>query len=174
VRVPIFHPYTDAPDSGIEVMAYAYEEAFGEKVRALAERARPRDLYDVVNLYRNTEARPVASVLLDVLRQKCDFKDIDVPKAADLDRHRADLEAGWEYMLRHQLPALPPLDSFWNVLPEFFAWLEGGRAPAVPMSSAAGSGETILRERTLPLRLRPAVQSHIEIIRVRSFQPAVR
>jgi predicted nucleotidyltransferase component of viral defense system len=165
VRIPIFHPYTDAPDSGIEVMAYAYEEAFGEKVRALAERARPRDLYDVVNLYRNTEARPVASVLLDVLRQKCDFKSIAVPKAGDLDRFRADLEAGWEHMLRHQLPALPPLDSFWNVLPEFFGWLESGRAPAVPMSYAAGSGETILRERTLPLRLRPAVQSHIEIIR---------
>jgi hypothetical protein len=103
--------------------------------------------------------------LLDVLRQKCDFKGIAVPKAADLDRFRADLEAGWEHMLRHQLPALPPLDSFWNVLPEFFGWLESGRAPAVPMSYAAGSGETILRERTLPLRLRPAVQSHIEIIR---------
>ena len=26
---------------------YSYEEVFAEKVRALAERARPRDLYDV-------------------------------------------------------------------------------------------------------------------------------
>ena len=32
VRVPIFHPYSDAPDSGVEVLSYAYEEAFGEKV----------------------------------------------------------------------------------------------------------------------------------------------
>src|SRR5581483_6087351 len=75
-RVPIFHAYSDAPDNGIEVLAYAYEEAFGEKVRALAERTRPRDLYDVVNLYRNADARPSPAVLLDVLRQKCEFKGI--------------------------------------------------------------------------------------------------
>lgn len=53
VRVPMFHPYSDAPEGGILVLSYAYEEAFGEKVRALAERTRPRDLYDVINLYRN-------------------------------------------------------------------------------------------------------------------------
>jgi predicted nucleotidyltransferase component of viral defense system len=58
VRVPIFHPYSDAPAAEIFVQAYAYEEAFGEKIRALAERTRPRDLYDVINLYRNIEARP--------------------------------------------------------------------------------------------------------------------
>ena len=44
VRTPIFHPYSDALADGITVLSYAYEEAFGEKVRALAERTRPRDL----------------------------------------------------------------------------------------------------------------------------------
>ena len=53
-----FSPYRDAPEEGIEVLAYDYIEAFAEKFRALAERTRPRDLYDVVNLYRNGEARP--------------------------------------------------------------------------------------------------------------------
>jgi len=48
VRVSVFHPYTDAPGEGISVLAYAYEELFAEKVRALAERTRPRDLYDVI------------------------------------------------------------------------------------------------------------------------------
>ena len=92
VRLPIYHPYSDAPDNGIHVIAYAYEEAFGEKVRALAERTRPRDLYDVINLYRNTDARPSPSVLLDVLRQKCEFKSIPTPcSPADLEPHRADL-----------------------------------------------------------------------------------
>jgi predicted nucleotidyltransferase component of viral defense system len=79
----VFHPYSDAPAEGIGILAYAYEELFGEKVRALAERTRPRDLYDVVNLFRNDEARPPASVLLDVLRQKCAFKGIGVPVLAD-------------------------------------------------------------------------------------------
>ncbi len=49
VRVPIFHPYSDEPQDGIEVLAYDYVEAFAEKFRALAERTRPRDLYDVFN-----------------------------------------------------------------------------------------------------------------------------
>jgi predicted nucleotidyltransferase component of viral defense system len=77
VRQPIFHPYSDAPDADIVVLSYAYEEAFGEKIRALAERTRPRDLYDVINLYRNTEARPSPVVLLDVLRQKCEYRSVN-------------------------------------------------------------------------------------------------
>ena len=165
VRVPIFHPYSDAPEEDIVVQAYAYEEAFGEKIRALAERTRPRDLYDVVNLYRNIEARPTPSVLLDVLRQKCKFKGIGIPKASDLDAFKNALEAGWEHMLRHQLPALPPVQSFWDALPEFFVWLEGGLAPESPASYAATPGETILRARTLRLPVAPSLQSHIEVIR---------
>ena len=165
VRVPIFHPYSDAPDGDIIVQAYAYEEAFGEKVRALAERTRPRDLYDVINLYRNTRARAMPSVLLGVLRQKCQFKGIAIPKATDLDPFKNELEAGWEHMLRHQLPALPPVESFWDALPEFFAWLESGLAPEIPASYAAAPGETILRERTLRLPIAPILQSHLEVIR---------
>ncbi|MGA7178917.1 MAG: nucleotidyl transferase AbiEii/AbiGii toxin family protein [Thiobacillaceae bacterium] len=165
VRVPIFHPYSDAPEGGIEVLAYAYEEAFAEKVRALAERTRPRDLYDVINLYRNTEARPSPAVLLDVLRQKCEFKGIGVPRLADLEQHKDALEGGWETMLRHQLPALPPVHSFWNALPEFFAWLVRGEAPVAPAAYALGQGETVIRERSLRLPIRVSAQAHIEVIR---------
>jgi predicted nucleotidyltransferase component of viral defense system len=58
--------YTDRPEGGILANSYAYyEEAFGEKLRALGERTRLRDLYDVVNLYRHTDSRPTAAVLLD-------------------------------------------------------------------------------------------------------------
>lgn len=165
VTVPIFHPYSDAPDGGIEVLAYAYEEAFGEKVRALAERTRPRDLYDVVNLYRNTEARPSPAVLLDVLRQKCEFKGIAVPQIGDLDEHRADLEGAWANMLAHQLPDLPPVASFWEALPEFFVWLSGGEAPAIPAAYAMAAGESVIRERTLQLPVGGRVQSDLEVIR---------
>jgi predicted nucleotidyltransferase component of viral defense system len=165
VQVPIFHPYSDAPEGGITVLSYAYEEAFGEKVRALAERTRPRDLYDVVNLYRNTEARPTAAVLMDVLRQKCEFKGIAVPRVGDLDGHRGDLEGAWGHMLGHQLPALPPVDVFWSVLPEFFAWLEGGPATVVPVAYAIASGETLIRQRALRLPIGRPGQAALEIIR---------
>lgn len=164
-QTPIFHPYSDAPDDGIVVRSYAYVEAFGEKVRALAERTRPRDLYDVINLFRNPEARPAASVLLDVLRQKCEFKGIDVPTLISLEQHKDDLEGAWGTMLGHQLPALPPVDTFWDALPDFFAWLDGGAAPEVPASYAIAAGDEIIRERTLRLPVSGTAQSYIEIIR---------
>ena len=92
VRREVFHPYTDRPDGGIWANCYAYEEAFREKLRALGERTRPRDLYDVVNLYRHADSRPTAAVLLDVLRQKCDYKGIPVPSFQSLVAHRPALE----------------------------------------------------------------------------------
>src|SRR3569832_919378 len=47
----IFHEYSDCPIDTPQILSYSYEEIFAEKLRALAERARPRDLYDVVHLY---------------------------------------------------------------------------------------------------------------------------
>ena len=164
-RVEIFHAYSDEPEDGIEVLAYAYEEAFGEKVRALAERTRPRDLYDVVNLYRNVEARPAPDVLLDVLRQKCEFKGIGVPVLADLMPHRGGLDGGWQAMLAHQLPALPPLQSFWDALPEFFKWLAGGDVAAEPAPYATGAGETVIRDRTFDLGMAVPAHGFMETIR---------
>lgn len=164
-KVAIFHPYSDAPEQGIEVLAYAYQEAFGEKVRALAERTRPRDLYDVINLFRNSEARPSPSVLLDVLKQKCDFKGIGLPKLSDLEIFKSDLEGSWKNMLSHQLPALPPVEAFWEALSEFFEWLEGGHEPVIPAAFSLSAGDTIIRERTLRLPVSGKAQSYIEIIR---------
>ena len=165
VRVDVFHPYSDVPVDGISILAYAYEEAFGEKFRALAERTRPRDLYDVVNLYRNEDARPAAAVFLDVLQQKCAFKGIALPRLEDLERSRATLEGGWVNMLGHQLPALPPVDAFWNELPAIFAWLDSGRAPEAPAAFAMRVGETVLRERGLRLPVSGTTQSALEVIR---------
>jgi predicted nucleotidyltransferase component of viral defense system len=92
VRTRIFHPYSDEPADGITVLSYDYVEAFAEKFRALAERTRPRDLYDVVNLFRNAEARPDAIVFREVLLQKCDFKGIALPRLDDFAAHRPDLD----------------------------------------------------------------------------------
>jgi predicted nucleotidyltransferase component of viral defense system len=165
VRVAVFHPYTDAPEAGMDVLAYAYEELFGEKVRALGERTRPRDLYDVINLFRNADARPSPAVMLDVLRQKCEFKGVPIPTLLALEQHRAELDGLWGNMLSHQLPSLPPYEAFWQELPAFFEWLDGGHAPAVPAAYVIGAGETVLRERVLRLPVSGQAQSIIEIIR---------
>ncbi len=88
-----------------------------------------------------------------------------MPKAGDLDDHKDDLEGAWGAMLAHQLPGLPPVESFWDVLPEFFAWLAGGEAPEIPAAYTLARGETVIRERTLRLPLRSSAQAHLEVIR---------
>jgi len=92
MRLQVFHPYSDRPEGGIVASSYSLEEAFGEKVRALAERARPRDLYDVINLFRNADLRPTASELRNVLVRKCAYKGIGIPAFADMERHRPTME----------------------------------------------------------------------------------
>ena len=164
--IEIFHPYSDVPVEGIEVLAYDYVEAFAEKFRALAERTRPRDLYDVVNLYRNTDARPEQHQFIEVLRAKCAFKDIQVPRLTDIEHHRGDVEAGWDNMLNHQLPALLPIESFWDALPEIFDWLHGEPlSPVLPAMPRLGASEQAIRERVVTLPAGARGQSLIETVR---------
>lgn len=121
----VHHPYSDRPEAGIQILSYCFEEMFAEKVRALAERERPRDLYDVVHLYRHDEIHPDRSVVLNTLREKCTFKGISIPTNESLLRPdaREKLLAEWEDMLAHQLPVLPPFEQFWTELPQVFDWL---------------------------------------------------
>lgn len=165
ISAQVFHPYSDAPEGGIIIRSYAYEEVFGEKVRALAERARPRDLYDVINLFRNAESRPDAAVLRDVLLQKCEFKGIDLPTFDQLEPHRPLLESGWAQMLEHQLPALPPIATFWDELPVFFKWLVGAMTPRIPAAYVSSAEEEIVHARTQLLPVSGAIQSYLGIIR---------
>ena len=71
----------------------------------------------------------------------------------------------WEGMLGHQLPALPPLEVFWEALPEFFAWLAGGGAPVRPAALPVSPGETVIRDRRLPLQRPSTARAALEVIR---------
>ena len=157
-------PYSDCPEDGIKIMAYTYEETFAEKIRALSERANPRDLYDVVNLYRNIETYPNVSTLQDVLKQKCEFKGISIPKTDDILKHKSKLKGAWHTMLTHQLPHLPPLDSFWQILPDFFKWLEDQQSPEEKLPYRLAEGEILISEQTTQLPLKQRVKSYLENI----------
>jgi predicted nucleotidyltransferase component of viral defense system len=163
VRRQVFHPYSDAPEEGLWSNCYSYEEAFAEKMRALGERTRPRDLYDVVNLYRHADGRPVSGVLRDVLKQKCDYKSIGLPTFEALAPHRTDLEAKWDAMLGHQLPVLPPAADFWDALLEIFRWMHTGAEAPERTIIRPGLQEVPIYSRTLPmsipLRVRPALET---------------
>jgi predicted nucleotidyltransferase component of viral defense system len=130
----LHHPYTDRPEGGIHVQCYAFDELFAEKVRALAERLRPRDLYDVVHLYRHCDEKKDRAIVMSTLRKKCEFKNIPTPTFESLENkpERTELEAEWENMLGHQLPLLPPFEQFWSELPTIFKWLYQAVEKVVP------------------------------------------
>lgn len=133
VRRSILHSYSDAGELRGEVQSYSIAELLAEKTRALAERCRPRDLYDVVNMHRHPELvgdpAPVAAALDD----KCAYVGIPVPNADTIraSPFRDELEQEWENMLGHQLPHLPDVARFWEELDTGFDWLGG--APVRPL-----------------------------------------
>jgi predicted nucleotidyltransferase component of viral defense system len=163
---PVSHPYSDAPEGGIHARCYGYEEVFAEKIRALGERARPRDLYDVINLFRHDEFHPAPEVIHDVLSKKCGFKGIALPTVEGLEALRDELEGDWAVMLTHQLPALPPVEAFWAELPAVFAWIEEGRQPVIAAAYPLRPGDVVIRPAAGALSI-PGMPSTapIEVIR---------
>jgi predicted nucleotidyltransferase component of viral defense system len=147
-RRPIAHPHE--PDETLpdpaDVACYTFEEVFAEKLRAMGERSRPRDLYDIINLYRRDDLRLQRDEIYAILVEKCEHKGIAVPTLAGIEASGLvpELESEWGNMLAHQLPALPPFAQFWDELVNLFAWLEGA-AVALPLPPlAAGSDDDLL------------------------------
>lgn len=123
----VHHPYTDEPTEGIWSHCYAFEEVVAEKIRALAQRARPRDVYDVVHFFRNRDMIKNPQLVYNTLQKKCSYKGIPVPTFSSIEKHEKidELESQWSNMLAHQLPSLPTLESFWSDISPFFDWLNG-------------------------------------------------
>ena len=123
----IAHPHADELPAPGEIRCYGFEELFAEKLRALVQRCRPRDLYDVVHLFRRRDLRAEPELIRETLAQKCRAKGLEPPTADTVlqSEHKAELESEWENMLGHQLPSLPPLEQFWEEVPAIFRWLDG-------------------------------------------------
>lgn len=123
----ISHPYGDAFPDDAQIYCYSLEELFAEKIRALKERARPRDLYDIIYLFRRSDLHAEPELINEVLEYKCEFKGISVPLLADIQNqdYRQEIETRWKPMLGRAVGQLPDLDDYWYELPNFFAWLTG-------------------------------------------------
>jgi predicted nucleotidyltransferase component of viral defense system len=129
----VHHPYSDEPEDGIHVRCHSLETIFAEKIRTLAERERPQDLYDLVNLYRNRDLQLDTKTLLQTLSYRCRRRGVEVPIAQFLETEpdHTELEAEWKHMA-HQLPALPPFEEFWTELRNLSAWLHGAAEKIIP------------------------------------------
>lgn len=123
----ISHPYSDSLPAPAQVRCYAFEEIFAEKLRAMGERGRPRDLYDIVLLFRHRDFQDKPKLIKSVLEKKCELKGVSMPALESIQNAstKGELISEWGNMLGHQLQALPPFEQFWDELPNIFNWLEG-------------------------------------------------
>jgi len=146
-RRAIFHPYPDSLPSDAAVACYGFDEVLAEKTRALIERTRPRDLYDVVLILDDHLASLDLHRARGVLVSKCAAKGVALPTAAgllELLRGAAELASEWENMLGHQLPALPDLVAVIERFGRLAGWVDTTEPAALPPSrlpvATAGGG----------------------------------
>lgn len=100
----IIHPYSD--DFHVRIRAYSLEEIVAEKIRALFERTRPRDLYDVWRLHNAIDNGKV----LNILYKKCMVKGVEID-VQSLEDRRDNFANAWTNSLRHQIKTLPDFDD---------------------------------------------------------------
>lgn len=119
------HSYSDASQAHKKILAYSLEEIFAEKLRALTQRLRPRDLYDVVHLYQKMGADADLNILSKTLEKKCELRSTPFPQIEFIETHgnRQLLESEWSTQLRHQMPELPPFAPFMNQLKNVLDWV---------------------------------------------------
>jgi predicted nucleotidyltransferase component of viral defense system len=119
------HPYSDNPPNNIIILSYSYEEIFSEKFRALVQRLRPRDLYDIIHLYQHRNRILDLNILKNTLQTKCDIRSVSYPTIEHIQTHpnRSLLESDWSTQLRHQVSELASLDIYLNQLQNIMDWI---------------------------------------------------
>jgi predicted nucleotidyltransferase component of viral defense system len=103
----VYHIYSDTCTAVVKT--YALEEILAEKLRALFQRVRPRDLYDLW-FFRNYFSSPL---IRDTFYKKCKIKNV-VPDVLLLENREAQFKAAWENSLKHQMRNLPSFEEIYK------------------------------------------------------------
>jgi predicted nucleotidyltransferase component of viral defense system len=121
----VFHNYTDAPPEPANIKCYSINEILAEKTRALYQRqGRARDLYDVINIGRNFREDVDIVRARFAAQEKFRFKGLPEPSVPLIfdNINFEQLRANWNGQLSHQLPVLPPVESFYDNLQVELSW----------------------------------------------------
>ena len=165
---PIHHPYSDRPPQPVRIRCYPIEEILAEKTRAMIERCMPRDLYDIIRLFRSESLNFDEQGIHELIMQKSAHRNMAMPSldAVNSSPRRLELESEWANMLGHQLPTLPPFETYLEELSKYFDWLEGkpiSELPPIPELTASDS--TWQQPRYISLPSDWGVTAPIEAIR---------
>lgn len=120
---PILHDYSDGPIDTSGILCYPKDEVFSEKLRALMQRSRPRDLYDVVHLFQKQKLD--LATVKEVATQKFQFKKLPYPTFQEFQSHPyyPSLVSDWKRMIGHQVATLEPPDRYLDEISQVFKWL---------------------------------------------------
>lgn len=138
----VMHSYSDDIPKTAQVRCYSFDEVFAEKIRAMGQRCRPRDLYDIIKLFWREDLQAEPGHIKKVLQEKCAHKNIAIPTFDVIDNspQKAELISEWKNMLAHQLQVLPPFEQYWEELPKLIAWIEGVFTPK-PLVAISSEGD---------------------------------
>jgi len=106
----IYHPYSDTNNALFKTRCYSFTEIFAEKLRALVERTRPRDVYDSVKCYD--------SKISDFDKVKEHFllkmagKSLQMPDTITLLTQIKNSREFWTEQLAHQISSLENFEEF--------------------------------------------------------------
>lgn len=142
LSTPILHPYPDHLPQQTLVTTYSLEELVAEKTRALFERTRPRDLYDVVFVLDNAGTAVSMADLHQLFHSKCEAKGIHPPTASQLLSlvgGSQELLTDWDTMLARQLPDLPSPGVFISRLGPMIRWIDAPAPEPTPSLASAPS-----------------------------------
>jgi len=123
---PLMHDYSDEKLVSIPIQSYSLDEIFAEKCRALVQRTRPRDLYDVVNIYeRFYKQINNPSNFNRIAKLKFQSKDLEFPKSfLHLSQEKfEETKKSWNYMLNHQLHFLEGVECYIEKYKGISEWL---------------------------------------------------
>jgi hypothetical protein len=126
IHLPLLHDYSDHLLCAIEVQCYSLYEIFAEKLRALVQRTRPRDLYDVVHLGDFfKEKKADEKMLREVSKKKFSFRGLIYPDSLHEIPHNIfeETRADWNIMLAHQVNDLESIDVYLERFRKLLKWI---------------------------------------------------
>lgn len=126
VAKEIMHPYSDADRIRNKAICYDFKELFSEKIRALKQRNRPRDVYDVWYLTKISDLDSNQEVK-DLLLKKSELKNLTVEGVTDFVNEEKYIKnkRAWNQSMSHQIPVeyLPDFDTVYKELTHFLTTL---------------------------------------------------
>ncbi len=111
----LIHDYSDSEKVATLIQSYSMDEIFSEKCRALVERTRPRDLYDIIQIFeRHYHSTENLEVFLRIVELKFSYKGLSFPEDFfTISKEQfAETTASWAHMLSHQIGQLDPIETY--------------------------------------------------------------